>query len=454
MTYISLNPATGKILKTFPVWDGARLEDALEKAFRAQAAWRRTGFEQRARVFTRAASILRGERDDYAALITREMGKPLAEARVEVEKCAMACDYYALSAARFLADEAVETDASRSYVTYEPLGTVLAVMPWNFPFWQVFRAAVPALAAGNAVVLKHASNVPRCALALEEIFRQSGLPAHLFTTLLIKADQVARVIADPRVHGVTLTGSEVAGQAVAAEAGRNLKKCVLELGGSDAFVVLRDADLEYTADMAVAGRFFNCGQSCISAKRLVLVPEIAEAFLDLFKEKVAALKVGDPMDEATQVGPMARLDLRQQLHLQVEDALRHGAGPVLGCRPMKGAGAFYEPSILDHVTPRACAYHEELFGPVASVIRAQDEQDAIRIANDSKYGLGATLWSLDQERAERLALDIQVGCCFVNGVAKSDPRLPFGGVKASGFGRELPHHGIREFVNAKAVWVR
>ena len=454
MPYISLNPATNKILQTYASWEIARLEEALEHAHRAQQAWRKTALEHRARVLGHAATILRGQRDDYAALITREMGKPLAEARVEVEKCALACDYYALNGARFLADETIESDAGRSYVAYQPLGTLLAVMPWNFPFWQVFRAAAPALMAGNAVVLKHASNVPQCAQAIEAIFRQSELPAHVFTTLLIDATHVAQAIADPRVHAVTLTGSEEAGQAVAAEAGRNLKKCVLELGGSDAFVVLHDADLEHTADMAVTARFFNCGQSCISAKRFVLVPGIAEEFLGLFREKVAALTLGDPMDEATQIGPMARLDLRQQLHLQVEDALHHGAKAVLGCRPMKGAGAFYEPSILDHVTPRTRAYREELFGPVATVIRAHNEQDAIRIANDTKYGLGASLWSLDQERAERLAPEIQAGCCFVNGVVKSDPRLPFGGIKASGFGRELSHHGIREFVNAKTVWVR
>lgn len=454
MPYISLNPATNKILRTYASWDGPRLEDALEKTHRAQAAWRRTGFEQRARVLARTAAILRGERDDYAALMTQEMGKLPREARAEVEKCALACDYYAVNAARFLADERIETDAGRSYVTYQPLGTLLAVMPWNFPFWQVFRAAVPALMAGNAVVLKHSANVPQCAMMIEEIFRQAELPAHLFTILLIDAAQVATAIADPRVHAVTLTGSEEAGRAVGAEAGRHLKKCVLELGGSDAFVVLADADLEYAVAMAVASRFQNCGQSCIAAKRFILVPDIAEEFVRLFKHKVAALKVGDPMDESTQVGPIARLDLREQLHLQVEDAIAHGAKAVTGCRPIKGPGAFYEPSILDHVTPQARAYREELFGPVAAVIRARNEQDAVRIANDTRYGLGASLWSRDQERAELLAREIQAGACFVNGMVKSDPRLPFGGVKASGFGRELSHHGIREFVNAKTVWVR
>jgi len=327
-------------------------------------------------------------------------------------------------------------------------------MRWNFPFWQVFRGAVPGLMAGNAVVLKHSSNVPRCAAAIEEVFRAGGLPEYVFTTLMIEAEQVATALADPRVQAVTFTGSELAGRKVAVEAGRHLKKCVLELGGSDAFVVLRDAELEDAADTAVASRFQNCGQSCIAAKRFILVPEIAEDFLHLFRQRVGRLRVGDPAAADTQIGPMARPDLRDELHRQVTDSIAQGARPVIGCKPVPGEGCFYEPSILDHVTGRARAYHEELFGPVAVVIRAQDEEDAIRIANDTRFGLGGSLWSRDVARAERLSRDIEAGCCFINGMVKSDPRLPFGGVKASGFGRELSHHGIREFVNAKTVWIK
>ena len=413
-----------------------------------------TDFVQRAEALRRAAEILMANHDDHAALITREMGKPLREARAEVEKCALACDYYALHAAEFLADEPVETDAARSYASYPPLGTVLAIMPWNFPFWQVFRVAAPALMAGNAVVLKHAPNVPQCALAMEEIFRTAGLPKGLFTALMIEASHVAGVIADPRIHAVTFTGSEAVGRQVATAAGRNLKKCVLELGGSDPFIVLRDADLDDTSTQAVNSRFLNNGQSCIAAKRFIVVPEIADEFVRLMTQKVAALRVGDPMKEDTRMGPMARLDLRDELHRQVTDSIAQGAQALLGCEPVAGEGAYYLPSILDHVTPKARAYHEELFGPVATIIRAENERDALRIANDTRFGLGSSLWSRDVWRAEKLSREIEAGCCFINGMVKSDPRLPFGGVKASGFGRELSWHGIREFVNIKTVWVR
>lgn len=454
MPYISLNPATGKVEQTFPSWDGERLNSALESAHRAQKGWRQKSFVHRAEVLYRAAEHLLANRDDYAALITREMGKLLREAHAEVEKCALGCDYYAHHGADFLQDETIVTDASRSHVSYQPLGTVLAVMPWNFPFWQVFRAAAPALMAGNAVVLKHASSVPQCALAVEAVFRAAGLPEGLFATLMIEAGQVAAVIADPRVHAVTFTGSEAAGRKVAAEAGRSLKKCVLELGGSDPFIMLRDADLDHASTQAVNSRFLNCGQSCIAAKRFILVPEIADEFVSLFRAKVAALRVGDPMKNTTQIGPLARPDLRDELHRQVTGSIAQGAKPLLGCQPVAGAGAYYPPSILDHVTPQTPAYQEELFGPVAAVIRARDEQDALRIANDTRFGLGSSLWSRDAARAEGLAREIEAGCCFINGMVKSDPRLPFGGVKASGFGRELSYHGIREFVNVKTVWVR
>jgi len=454
MPHISLNPATGKVERIFQGCDGQHLDSALEETRTAQRIWQTTRFKQRAEVLRRAAEILMANHDDYAALITREMGKPLREARAEVEKCALACDYYALHAAEFLADELIETDAARSTISYPPLGTVLAIMPWNFPFWQVFRVAAPALMAGNAVVLKHAPNVPQCALAMEEIFLAAGLPKGLFTALMIETNQVAGIIADPRIHAVTFTGSEPVGRQVAAEAGRNLKKCVLELGGSDPFIVLRDADLDEASTQAVSSRFLNNGQSCIAAKRFIVVPEIADEFVLLMMQKVAALRVGDPMKEDTRMGPMARLDLRDELHRQVTDSVAQGAQALLGCEPVAGEGAYYLPSILDRVTPKTRAYHEELFGPVATIIRAENEKDALRIANDTRFGLGSSLWSRDAARAERLSREIEAGCCFINGMVKSDPRLPFGGVKASGFGRELSYHGIREFVNIKTVWVK
>ena len=454
MPYVSLNPTSNRVLQTHTSWDAAHLASALEQAHAAQQAWAPTAFEQRAAVLQNVAKHLRMHGDAYASLITQEMGKLLREAHAEVEKCAAGCEFYAQHAAEFLRDEAVQTDAGKSYVTYYPLGVVLAVMPWNFPFWQVFRAAAPALMAGNAVVLKHASNVPQCALALEKIFRDSGLPAGLFTTLLIESDQVADAIAHPAVQAVTLTGSETAGRKVAACAGQHLKKCVLELGGSDPFIVLHDADLNLTVEQAVASRFLNCGQSCIAAKRFILVPEIAEAFVQAFRAKVAALRIGDPLQDATQLGPMARLDLRETLHHQVTDSIAQGAVAVTGCKAVERPGNYYEPSILDQVTDKARAYYEELFGPVAIVIRAANEEDALRIANQSRFGLGSSIWSQDTARAEQLATQLQAGCTFINGMVKSDARLPFGGIKASGFGRELAQHGIREFVNTKTVWIR
>ena len=454
MPYISLNPATNKLLKSYTSWDSHQLAEKLENTRRIQAVWRQTSFIQRAMLMQRAAELLREKRDVLASLITLEMGKPVNEARAEVDKCASGCDFYALHAADFLKDEIIETDAGKSYISYPPLGTILAVMPWNFPMWQVFRFAAPALMAGNAGVLKHASNVPQCALAIEDIFRQSGFPEGLFTTLMIDVSLVSDAIASHTVHAVTFTGSEPAGRKVAAAAGQHLKKCVLELGGSDAFIVLHDADLEYASQIAVSSRFLNCGQSCIAAKRFILVPEIADEFVTLFQQKVAKLITGDPTDSATQVGPMARLDLRDEMHNQVTDSIAQGAIPLLGCKPMARDGAFYEPSILDHVTPKMRAYHEELFGPVAIIIRAQDEMDAIHIANDTRFGLGSSIWSQNTGRAEQLGRELQAGCTFINGMVKSDPRLPFGGIKASGFGRELSYQGIREFVNTKTVWIK
>jgi succinate-semialdehyde dehydrogenase/glutarate-semialdehyde dehydrogenase len=454
MSHISLNPTNNQIVQNHPSWDNHRLEQALEKAHLAQQSWSQTPFSTRAKMLSDVALELLAHRYWYATTITMEMGKPLNEARAEIEKCAATCDYYAQHGANFLSAQLVQSDAGKSYVAHYPLGVILAVMPWNFPFWQVFRAAAPALMAGNAIVLKHASNVPQCALALQAIFRESRLPEGLFTALMIEVDQVEEVIASPHVHAVTLTGSEAAGRKVAACAGQNLKKCVLELGGSDPFIVLRDADLELAVNMAVASRFLNCGQSCIAAKRFILVPEIADEFMHRFKIKVEKLKLGDPMEAATQIGPMARLDLRSALHAQVTDSIAQGAVAVTGCQPVAGEGFFYQPSILDHVTANTRAYHEELFGPVAIVIRAANEGDALRIANDTRFGLGSSIWSKDTARAERLAEHLQAGCTFINDMVKSDPHLPFGGVKDSGYGRELSRLGIHEFVNAKTVWVR
>ena len=454
MPHTSLNPSTNQLIQTYASWDSSRLEQALEKTRRAQQAWAQTSFSQRAEVLRNAAMQLRAQRDRYATLITQEMGKPLREARAEVEKCTTVCDYYAQHGEEFMRAEPVNSEASKSYIAHHPLGVVLAVMPWNFPFWQAFRAAAPALMAGNALLLKHAPNVPQCALAIETIFRECGLPDGVFTNLMIEVEQVAEVIASPHVHAVTLTGSEAAGRKVAALAGQHLKKCVLELGGSDPFIVLHDADMELAANMAVASRFMNCGQSCIAAKRFIVVPQIADEFLQKLKIKVGALKVGDPMDDATQIGPMARLDLRDELHRQVSDSIAQGAVAITGCKPVEREGFFYQPSILDRVSPQTRAWHEELFGPAAIVIRAANEADALRISNDTRFGLGSSIWSRDTARAEQLAAQIQAGSTFINGMVKSDPRLPFGGIKASGYGRELSRLGMLEFVNAKTVWVR
>ena len=454
MPHTSLNPSTNQLIQTYASWDSSRLKQALEKTRRAQQAWAQTSFSQRAEVLRNAAMQLRAQRDRYATLITQEMGKPLREARAEVEKCTTVCDYYAQHGEEFMRAEPVNSEASKSYIAHHPLGVVLAVMPWNFPFWQAFRAAAPALMAGNALLLKHAPNVPQCALAIEAIFRECGLPDGVFASLMIEVEQVADVIASPHVHAVTLTGSEAAGRKVAALAGQHLKKCVLELGGSDPFIVLHDADLELAVNMAIASRFMNCGQSCIAAKRFIVVPQIADEFLRELKTRVEALRLGDPMDDATQIGPMARLDLRDTLHKQVSDSIAQGAVAVTGCKPAEREGFFYQPSILDRVTTDTRAWHEELFGPVATVIRAASEADALRIANETRFGLGSSIWSKDTARAEQLAAHIQAGSTFINGMVKSDPRLPFGGVKASGYGRELSRLGMHEFVNAKTVWIR
>jgi succinate-semialdehyde dehydrogenase/glutarate-semialdehyde dehydrogenase len=454
MSFKSVNPADGNTLGEFDAFTDAELEAALAAAAAAAPGWRSRDVGERADLLRRAAAVLRGGAEDLARLMTLEMGKPIREARAEIEKCAWVCEYYADEGPGFLADEPVMSDAGRSLVAWQPLGTVLAVMPWNFPFWQVFRFAAPALLAGNTGLLKHASNVPQCALAFEAIFADAGFPAGVFRTLMIESSRVAGVIGDPRVHAVTLTGSEPAGRQVAATAGSHIKKSVLELGGSDPFIVLEDAHLELAVEQAVTSRFLNTGQSCIAAKRFIVLAAVADDFVQRFRLAVEALSLGDPLDEANRLGPMARLDLRDELHRQVGDSIAQGAVAVTGCEIPPGAGAFYPPSILDHVGPGVRAWREELFGPVASIIRVADEAEAVRVANDSEFGLGGSVWTRDSARGERVARQLECGCAFVNGLVKSDPRLPFGGVKHSGYGRELSRLGIREFLNAKTIWVR
>lgn len=454
MNFNVINPATGKKIKTISGWDDSEIEQALSDTAFASQAWQNLAIEQRAEIVANAGKVLRENKDKYAAIITEEMGKLINDARAEVEKCASVCDYYAKNGAAFLADEIIESDAGKSYVVHQPLGCVLAVMPWNFPFWQVFRFAAPTLIAGNTGVLKHASNVPQCALAIEEIFDKAGAPKGVFRSLMISASQVKQVIEDDRVHAVTLTGSEPAGRQVAATAANVLKKSVLELGGSDAFIILDDADLDLAVSGAVFSRYLNSGQSCIAAKRFIVVDSVADEFVSKFKVAVEKLQHGDPMAEATTLAPMARNDLRDELHQQVVDSIKAGAVAVTGCEPIDHPGAYYQASILDNVKPGMRAYTEEFFGPVAIVIRVKDEQEALAVANSSVFGLGSSVWTQDTERGERLALGIQAGCSFVNGFVKSDPRLPFGGIKRSGFGRELSHHGIKEFVNAKTIWIR
>ena len=454
MTFKSVNPLDGTTIAEIDSFTPTELETALYEASQAAPAWSATAIDQRCALVQRAATVLREHAEDFAHLMTLEMGKPIAEARAEIEKSAWGCEYYAAEGAGFLEDEVIASDAGRSLVSYQPLGTVLAVMPWNFPFWQVFRFAAPALVAGNTGLLKHASNVPQCAQAIETVFEEAGFPRGVFRTLMIPSSQVAAVIEDVRVHAVTLTGSEPAGRQVAATAGSQVKKSVLELGGSDPFIVLEDADLELAVEQALVSRFLNTGQSCIAAKRFIVVDAVADEFVSRFRTAVETLSMGDPLDENNKLGPMARIDLRDELHQQVVDSLSQGAVAVTGCNPEAGSGAFYQPSIIDHVKPGVRAYREELFGPVASVIRAADEAEAVHIANDTDFGLGGSVWTRDTERGERIARQLQCGCAFVNGMVKSDPRLPFGGVKNSGYGRELSRLGIHEFVNAKTIWIR
>jgi succinate-semialdehyde dehydrogenase/glutarate-semialdehyde dehydrogenase len=449
----SINPATEEVLKTYEPYTPAEVEQALGQAQEAFVEWRARSFAERAVPMKKLAAVLRERAADYARLMTLEMGKPIGEAKAEVEKCAWGCEFYADNAARFLADEAAQTSARKSYVRFDPLGIVLAVMPWNFPFWQVIRFGAPAMMAGNAVVLKHASNVPGCALAIEEAVRDAGFPLGLLRTLLVVGAQVEPVIADERVRAVTLTGSSATGSQIAAAAGRMLKKTVLELGGSDPYIVLADADLAAAAAVAVRARNQNNGQSCIAAKRFIVEDAVSSDFERLFASGVEALKIGDPLDPATQIGPLARGDLREALERQVKESVGMGARVVTGGTRWGERGYFYAPTILADVTPEMPVFHEETFGPVAAIMAVRDADQAVRVANDTEYGLGANLWTQDIALAEKLAPRIEAGQVFINGMVTSDPRIPFGGVKNSGYGRELATFGIREFTNIKTVWI-
>lgn len=445
------DPWSGEV-RPFPKMDAAAVEARLAAAAAAFPAWSGRELNERAVLLRRVGAGLKAAKRDIALTMTAEMGKLHAEAIAEVEKCAHACEYYAQHAAGYLAEHAIETEARRSYVRYVPIGCVFAIMPWNFPVWQVFRFLAPALMAGNVALLKHATNVPSCADAIAEVLAEAGIPEGVFGVLHINNEQAADVIADERVKAVTLTGSERAGRSVAAQAGKHLKKCVLELGGSDPFVVLDDCDLEETVKVAVRSRFGNAGQTCIAAKRFIVTPGIADRFVRAFADAASKLEVGDPNDPDTSLAPMARADLRDELHRQVRDSVAKGARAILGGQPGQGE-THYPATILDGVKPGMPAWDEELFGPVASILRVADEAEALRVANDTRYGLGASVWTTDHARGERFARGIQAGACFVNSLVKSDVRLPFGGTKASGFGRELAEHGIREFTNIQTIYV-
>ena len=450
-----VNPATGEHIETVDTHTDAEVDDLLGAAHERYLSWREVEMHERCELLANAADVLRENAEEYAQLMTEEMGKPITGARSEVEKCAWVCEHYAEHAQAYLQDETLPSPPeAEAKVVHEPLGVVMAVMPWNYPFWQVFRFAAPNLVAGNVGVLKHASNVPGCAEAIAEVFREAGFPQGCFQTLLVSGSKANEVIEDERVRAVTLTGSEPAGRAVAETAGRELKKTVLELGGADPFVVLDDADVDAAVETGVTARLLNSGQSCIAAKRFVVHDAVYDEFIEQFVAEMEAQTVGDPTDEATDVGPQAREDLMAELHDQVERSVRDGATVECGGEPLDREGYFYPPTVLTDVPPDAAAACEETFGPVAAVFRVDSERDAIDLANDSTLGLGASVWTEDLERGERIAREIEAGCTFVNELTKSDPRVPFGGIKDSGYGRELAQHGIKEFLNEKTVWVQ
>ena len=451
----AINPATGDTLKKYAEMPADEAMRRLEKSHHAFQAWRQTRFSERAALMKAAARVLIENQDEYARTMAMEMGKPVKSGRAEIEKCAWVCEYYAEHAEKMLQPEMIQTAARKSFVVFNPLGVILAIMPWNYPFWQMFRHAAPGLMAGNGVVLKHASNVPACALAIEGIFRKAGFPENLFQNFLISSRQVQRLIEHPNINAVTLTGSQAAGRAVAAKAGKVLKKTLLELGGSDPYLILEDADLDKTVETCVASRLLNSGQSCIAAKRFVVVEKVLKSFEEMLVDQMRSKKMGDPLDETVEIGPLARRDLRDDLHRQVTQSIARGARCLLGGEMPQGASAFYPPTVLGGVGKGMPAYDEETFGPVAAVIPVQSEKQAIEVANDSAFGLGAAIFTRDADRGERIAAeDLEAGNCFVNAFVKSDPRLPFGGVKESGYGRELSHYGIKEFVNIKTVYVQ
>ena len=449
----AINPATEEVIASFDAFTADEIEMAVAEAHDAFLTWRERPIAERAVPMRALAALLRQRADRYARLATLEMGKPINEAKAEVEKCAWACEQFAESAGRYLADEEIRANARRSIVAFQPLGVVLAVMPWNFPFWQVIRFAAPALMAGNAGVLKHASNVPQCALAIEEAFREAGFPQGLLRTVLVSGGGIEPLIADQRISAVTLTGSSDTGSRIAELAGRALKKTVLELGGSDPFIVLADADLEATAVSAVRARNQNNGQSCIAAKRFIVVDSVAGEFERRFAKGVEDLVLGDPIDPKTQVGPLARRDLLDTLERQVDESVRAGARVLTGGERLNGKGYFFRPTVLTNVVREMPAFKEETFGPVAAVVRVRDADEAVRVANDSAYGLGASIWTRDAAAGERLARRVEAGSVFVNGIVASDPRLPFGGIKRSGYGRELSAFGAREFTNVQTIWI-
>lgn len=450
----SINPANGNLIAQYDELSAEEVKTKIEIGHEAWLGWRKTSFETRAGYMRQAAIVLRNQNSNLAILMAEEMGKPLQDGLAEIEKCAACCEYYADNAAQFLKDEPLQSDASESFVHYEPIGVVLAVMPWNFPFWQVFRFLAPALMAGNAGVLKHASNVPGCALAIERVLLDAGFPQGLFQTLMIGSKAVAAVIAHPKVAAVTLTGSTPAGRLVAATAGQHLKKTVLELGGSDAYIVLEDADLEQAAQQCAKSRLINNGQSCIAAKRFVVVEAVYDRFEELFVVEMSKAVTGNPMEEGTTLGPMAREDLREEVHAQVEKSVALGAKILLGGQVPQGPGSYYPPTVLAAVAKGQPAYDEEIFGPVAALIKVKHEAEAVAVANDTVFGLGAAVFTQDKQRGKCIAAQaLDAGCCFVNTFVRSDPRLPFGGIKESGYGRELSYFGIREFVNIKTVYV-
>jgi succinate-semialdehyde dehydrogenase/glutarate-semialdehyde dehydrogenase len=454
MAIATINPTTGETIRSFEPLSDAEIEQKMARAIEAFREHRRTPFAERARMMKRAAEILEAEKQTFARTMTIEMGKPLKAAVDEAAKCAWVCRYYAEWAERFLADEEVESNATRSYVHYQPVGPVLAVMPWNFPFWQVFRFAAPALMSGNVGLLKHASNVPQCALAIEDIFRRAGFPEGVFQTLLIGSDRVGPLIDDERVRAVTLTGSEAAGSQVASQAGKRIKKSVLELGGSDPFIVMPSADMEEAAKTAIKARTINNGQSCIAAKRFIVAESIYDEFERRFVEGMEALRVGDPLEETTDIGPLATADVLKDLDEQVRKSVEAGARVLTGGHRLERTGFYYAPTVITDIPVDSPAYSEELFGPVALLFRVRDAEDAIRVANDSVFGLGSSAWTNDEGERSLFIKELEAGSVFINGMVASDPRLPFGGVKHSGYGRELSAQGIREFVNIKTVWIK